>query len=249
MARKKEGYQTPPPEATMKLRTIVKPRSPNQKLYWDALNKYTYVFGVGPAGTGKTFLAVARALMLLKEQSISKIIITRPLVSNDEDIGFLPGDINEKMAPWTRPIKDSVQELVGARTAQKLFDDNTIEICPLSFMRGRTFKHSAVIADEMSNSTPSQMENLLTRLGEGSHMTVLGDPSQSDLPPNKHDGLTDFLDAHNSYTGDTGGLKIVYLGREDIQRHVLIPMILDIYGEGEGSVEVDDEFDIGILPK
>lgn len=247
MARKvKKGYNEPPTHDTMKLRRLVKPRSENQRAYMDALSKYTYVFGVGPPGTGKTFLAVSYALRMLQTHQIERIIITRPNISTDEEMGFLPGDINEKMAPWTRPIKDAVMELAGAATAQKLFANETIEVCPLGHMKGRTFKNAVIIADEMSNSTPNQMESLLTRLGEGSVMIVLGDPNQSDLPDSTLDGLSDFLDVYHSTTTQTQGLSVVYLHREDIQRHPLIPMILDIYSGGDVEPE-PDEFEVGLL--
>jgi len=250
MARQRKiGYSEPPAEGTMKIKQLIKPRSENQRLYYEALKKHTIVFGVGPAGTGKTFMAVAHALKLLSDGEIERIIITRPIVGNDEDLGFLPGDVDEKMAPWVRPIKDSVQEIVGGRSTQKLFADGTIEVCPLGFMKGRTFKNAMVIADEMSNSTPSQMKNLLTRLGEGSRMVILGDPYQCDLPDHVDDGLTDFLDLHNNYNGATGGLSVIRLYKKDIIRHALIPMILDIYDEDdEDEIDIQFEDDLGKLP-
>lgn len=252
MAKKqpKAGYQEPPAEGTMKLKKLVKPRSHNQKTYWDALNKFTFVFGVGPAGTGKTYLAVAYALKLLRDGEIERIIITRPVVNDEEDLGFLPGTADEKMAPWMRPIKDAIAELAGGRMADKLYADGTIEICPLSFMKGRTFKSACVIADEMSDATIKQMKMALTRIGEGSRFIVLGDPKQSNLPDHVTDGLSDFVNAHKQFNQDTGGIKIVHLGKRDIIRHALIPTILSIYGDEELDIEYegDKEEDLGKMP-
>lgn len=231
MAKKtKYGYSEPIQEDNyLKIRQLIKPQSDNQKLYIDTLSKTTITICIGPAGTGKTFLAVAQALKELLDGHVEKIIVTRPVISTDEALGFLPGEIEDKMAPYIRPIQDVVSELVGNRSMLKLFYDGKIEICPLAFMRGRSFKKSFVIGDEMSSATPNQFKNLLTRLGLGSKMVIVGDPSQSDLPRHSINGLSDFVTKCAAYNGSTGGLKLIRLNGSDLIRHPLLPMILDIY--------------------
>jgi phosphate starvation-inducible PhoH-like protein len=170
------------------------PRNKNQETYTLKLLDPTkdIVFGVGPAGTGKTLLAVQVAVKMFKEQAVDKIIVTRPAVSVDEDLGFLPGTLEEKMAPWTRPIFDVLKEYFNAAEISGMIAEGIIEISPLAYMRGRTFKNSFILADEMQNATENQMKMLLTRLGEGSMMAVTGDLAQADRI--KDNGLIRFVD-------------------------------------------------------
>ena len=205
------------------------PRNRNQEQYILKLldPKKDIVFGIGPAGTGKTLLAVQVAVKLFKEGAIDKIIVTRPAVSVDEDLGFLPGTLEEKMAPWTRPIFDVLREYFNAREIEGMIQEGIIEIAPLAYMRGRTFKHSFILADEMQNATPNQMKMLLTRLGEESMMAVTGDLAQADRL--KDNGLIDFtklLKASNSQH-----LDIVHFAQGDIERHEAVKEVLQVYGD------------------
>ena len=205
------------------------PRNRNQESYVLKLldEKSDIVFGIGPAGTGKTLLAVQVAVKQFKEGSIDKIIVTRPAVSVDEDLGFLPGTLEQKMAPWTRPIFDVLREYFNAREIEGMIEEGIIEIAPLAFMRGRTFKNSFILADEMQNATPNQMKMLLTRLGEGSMMAVTGDLAQADRL--KDNGLIDFtnklLDTNSSH------IDIVNFGQGDIERHEAVKEVLKVYGD------------------
>jgi len=205
------------------------PRNRNQEQYVLKLLDDTkdIVFGIGPAGTGKTLLAVQVAVKLFKAGKIDKIIVTRPAVSVDEDLGFLPGTLEEKMAPWTRPIFDVLREYFNAREIEGMIQEGIIEIAPLAYMRGRTFKHSFILADEMQNATPNQMKMLLTRLGEESMMAVTGDLAQADRL--KDNGLIDFtklLKASNSQH-----LDIVHFAQGDIERHEAVKEVLQVYGD------------------
>jgi phosphate starvation-inducible PhoH-like protein len=207
--------------------TIV-PRSLAQEQYVELLKnpKKFIVFAIGPAGTGKTMLGVQMAIKQLKEGAISKIIVTRPAVSVDEDHGFLPGTLIQKMEPWTRPIFDVFEEYYHPKEIQAMLEDGVIEISPLAYMRGRTFKDSFVIADEMQNATPSQMKMLLTRLGEGSRMVVTGDLNQADRPV--ENGLLDFCTLY----GQGGDYRMIALARfeaRDVERHPVVKEILKIY--------------------
>lgn len=204
------------------------PRNIAQETYVEELLDKRMVFAVGPAGTGKTLLAVLRAIKALREGEISKIILTRPAVSVDEKHGFLPGDLNAKMEPWTRPIFDVFEEYYGLLTTKAMLEDGTIEIAPLGFMRGRTFKNAYVIADEMQNATPDQMKMLLTRIGEGSSMIITGDLLQHDRGFEKN-GLKDFIEKFAKNRKDT--MSICYFGKQHVERDPLVSEILDIYGE------------------
>jgi len=204
------------------------PRNTAQETYVEALLTKRMVFAVGPAGTGKTLLAVLRAIQALRSQEITKIIITRPAVSVDEKHGFLPGTLNEKMEPWTRPIFDVFEEYYGLAETAIMLEDGTIEIAPLGFMRGRTFKNSYIIADEMQNATPDQMKMLLTRIGENSCMVLTGDLRQHDRGFDKN-GLKDFLDRLATKRADS--MSVCKFGREHIERDPLVADVLEIYGE------------------
>jgi phosphate starvation-inducible PhoH-like protein len=208
------------------------PRNLSQETYLELLSnpeKYI-VFAIGPAGTGKTLLGVQMAIKSLQEQAVDKIVITRPAVSVDEEHGFLPGTLNEKMAPWTRPIFDVFEEHYSTKEIAKMMDDGVLEISPLAYMRGRTFKHSFIIADEMQNATPSQMKMLLTRLGEGSKMAVTGDLQQADRP--SQNGLLDFISLFNK-SKTHKGVDLVKFDQKDIERHKAVKEILKIYGDQE----------------
>ena len=205
------------------------PRNKNQETYVLSLLDPTkdIVFGVGPAGTGKTLLAVQVAVKLFKQGDIDKIIVTRPAVSVDEDLGFLPGTLEDKMAPWTRPIFDVLREYFNAREIEGMIAEGIIEIAPLAYMRGRTFKRSFILADEMQNATPNQMKMLLTRLGEGSMMAVTGDLAQADRL--KDNGLIDFTKLLESQGSES--LDIVQFAQGDIERHKAVAEVLRVYGD------------------
>ena len=204
------------------------PRNLSQETYVELLKnpKKFIVFAIGPAGTGKTMLGVQMAIKLFKEGTIEKIIITRPAVSVDEEHGFLPGDLNAKMAPWTRPIMDVFEEYYSPKDITEMLEDGTIEISPLAYMRGRTFKNAFVIADEMQNTTPSQMKMLLTRLGDGSRMVVTGDLAQGDRI--KENGLLDFCNLYEE-SGDHKMIAIAHFGTKDVERHLVVKEVLSIY--------------------
>jgi len=204
------------------------PRNTAQENYVEALLEKRMVFAVGPAGTGKTLLAVLRAIKALREQEVTKIILTRPAVSVDEKHGFLPGDLNAKMEPWTRPIFDVFEEYYGLQETKRMLDEGTIEIAPLGFMRGRTFKNAYVIADEMQNATPDQTKMLLTRIGEGSSMIITGDLRQHDRGFDKN-GLKDFLErlAQNNMNS----MAVCIFQRCHIERDPLVAEVLEVYGE------------------
>ncbi len=211
-------------------RVIIYPKNLSQEDYLIKLSNPNklIVFAIGPAGTGKTMLAVQWAIDELKDGSINKIIITRPAVSVDEEHGFLPGDLNEKMAPWTRPIMDVFAENFNAREIASMIEEGVIETSPLAYMRGRTFKNAVIIADEMQNATPSQMKMLLTRLGTGSKMVVTGDLQQADRPSNN--GLLEFLNLYNGFKNHQY-VDMCHFTTSDIERHEAVKEILHIYGD------------------
>jgi phosphate starvation-inducible PhoH-like protein len=211
-------------------RVQIYPKSLSQETYLLKLNdpNKMIVFAIGPAGTGKTMLAVQWAVDQLKYGSADKIIITRPAVSVDEQHGFLPGDLNEKMAPWTKPIFDVLSENFNAREIENFVKEGVIETSPLAYMRGRTFKNSVVIADEMQNATPSQMKMLLTRLGHNSKMVVTGDLQQADRPSGN--GLLEFLQLFNNFKNNRY-VDLVKFDVQDVERHEAVKEILAIYGD------------------
>ena len=196
------------------------PRNKNQEQYVLKLlePKKDIVFGIGPAGTGKTLLAVMVAVKLFKEGKVDKLIVTRPAVSVDEDLGHLPGTLEQKMAPWTRPIFDVLREYFNAREIEGMIEEGIIEIAPLAYMRGRTFKHSFILADEMQNATPNQMKMLLTRLGEGSMMAVTGDLNQADRI--RDNGLINFTQLlRNSDTSHLGIVQFATVSYTHLRAH------------------------------
>jgi phosphate starvation-inducible PhoH-like protein len=211
---------------------ILLPKTLKQEEYIDLLldTSRLIVFATGPAGTGKTMLAVMAAIKAFKERKINKIIVTRPAVGvDDEQHGFLPGDLNAKMAPWTRPIMDVIQEYYSAKDIANMLDEQIIEIAPLAYMRGRNFKHSWVIFDEAQNATVNQMKMVLTRLGEGSRLVVTGDLNQLDRKYTSENGLRDFIERLKSTNSSM--ISSVDFGRRDVQRHPVVAEVLKLYGE------------------
>ena len=207
------------------------PKSLNQETYIDLLQnpQRLIVFATGPAGTGKTMLAVLAALKAFRAGECSKIVITRPAVGvDDEQHGFLPGTLNQKMEPWTRPIFDIIEEYYRPQEVARLLEEKYIEIAPLAYMRGRTFKNSWIIADEMQNATPSQMKMLLTRLGENSKMVVTGDTQQADRRA-KDNGLLDFQRLMEDF--DSQYIAGVEFAVKDVRRHPAVSEVLKLYGE------------------
>lgn len=202
-----------------------------QKKYLEAIRKHDITFGIGPAGTGKTYLAVAMALATLREGKVSRIILTRPAVEAGEALGFLPGDLYEKIMPYLRPLHDALQDMLPAEEIQKHTERNTIEIAPLAYMRGRTLNNAFIILDEAQNSTTEQMLMFLTRLGHGSKAVITGDETQVDLPPHKHSGL---LEAHRVLHG-TDGIAVIEFGKRDVVRHPLVQRIIAAYEEHRGK--------------
>ena len=215
------------------------PKTDNQIKYVDKLSNEnnTIIIALGPAGTGKTLFACSEAIKQLKFGMVDKIIITRPLVTVEEDLGFLPGNINKKMDPWTRPIFDIFLEVFSQREIDVMVINNIIEISPLAYMRGRTFKNAFIIADEMQNSSPNQMMMLTTRIGVNSKMVITGDLKQTDKGNNS--GLSDFVDRFELYKkydinaqkndSDNKNIEVVYLGKSDIERNPIVKKIIDIY--------------------
>ncbi len=212
----------------------VSPKTRNQKAYTDAIRKHQVVFGIGPAGTGKTYLAVALAVDALNRGEVSRIILTRPAVEAGESLGFLPGDVMAKVDPYFRPLYDALYEMVDPDRFQAHLERSTIEIAPLAFMRGRTLNDAFVILDEAQNTTPQQMKMFLTRLGFGSKMVITGDATQVDLPKGRMSGLED---ARETLTG-VEGVAFVRLRREDIVRSDLVMRIVDAY---EGANNAPEE--------
>ena len=217
---------------------IYKPRSENQQSYVNFLNdpNISMVFGVGPAGCGKTLFACIAAITALKKGDISKIILTRPIVSVEEDLGFLPGDIANKMDPWLKPLFDIFLEYYTQIEMDKMIAEGVIEISPLGFMRGRTFKHTFVICDELQNSLPSQMLMLLTRAGNGCKMVITGDLKQSDLKVKN--GLSDFMEKYRTRTRDYNEIRLIEMTAKDVERSEVVKNILEIYKEPEVKDEI-----------
>jgi phosphate starvation-inducible PhoH-like protein len=218
------------PAVTLKTRKQnIKPRTPNQKLYIEALKNHNMVFGAGPAGTGKTYLAVAVAVAELVAGRVSKIILTRPAVEAGENLGFLPGDLKEKVDPYLRPLYDALHDMLPAENVEKLLETNVIEIAPLAFMRGRTLSNAFIILDEAQNTTAVQMKMFLTRLGEGSKMAINGDPGQIDLPPKVTSGLVQALELLKNIDD----IAIVHFTEDDVVRHPLVAKIIRAYNKGQ----------------
>ena len=201
------------------------PRTSGQKGYVEALRRSEMVFSIGPAGTGKTYLAVAAAAEALKSKKVTRIVLTRPAVEAGERLGFLPGDLEAKVDPYLRPLYDALYDMFDVEKAQKMFERKVIEVAPLAYMRGRTLNDSFVILDEAQNTTPAQMKMFLTRMGFGSRMVVTGDVTQTDLPAGQESGLR----VASRILPGIAGIEFVHLGKEDIVRHSLVQRIIEAY--------------------
>ncbi|NLA51096.1 MAG: PhoH family protein [Alcaligenaceae bacterium] len=212
-------------------RTNLRPRTPRQRQYLEQVLSSDITFGVGPAGTGKTWLAVACAIDALERDNVQRIILTRPAVEAGERLGFLPGDLAQKVDPYLRPLYDALYDLMGFEKVQKLFEKQTIEIAPLAYMRGRTLNHAFVILDEAQNTTPEQMKMFLTRIGFGSKAVITGDPSQVDLPRGQFSGLMHSLNTLKS----VDGIKTTIFNSKDVVRHPLVARIIEAYESVEGN--------------
>ncbi|HPQ45104.1 MAG TPA: PhoH family protein [Syntrophales bacterium] len=204
---------------------VITPKSMAQKSYIDSIRNYDMVFGIGPAGTGKTYLAMAMAVGALLEKSVNRIILTRPAVEAGERLGFLPGDLSEKVNPYLRPVYDALYDMMNFERASALISKGIIEVAPLAFMRGRTLNDSFIILDEAQNTSSEQMKMFLTRLGFGSKAVITGDVTQTDLPPNKVSGLIEVMDLLK----DVEGIRFVYFSEIDVVRHHLVQEIVRAY--------------------
>ncbi|MFI4948325.1 MAG: PhoH family protein, partial [Alphaproteobacteria bacterium] len=214
----------------------IAPRSAAQAVYVKAMREHGLVFALGPAGTGKTYLAVAAAIDLLMAGKVERIILSRPAVEAGERLGFLPGDLREKVDPYLRPIFDALNDMLPADQLQKRLANGEIEVAPIAFMRGRTLSHAFVILDEAQNTSPVQMKMFLTRLGEGSRMVVTGDPTQVDLPPASRSGLADALEALRGVED----VAVVRFTDKDVVRHQLVARIVGAYEARDRAARGDD---------
>jgi len=207
----------------------IRPKTVNQKRYVDAIDHHTIVFGIGPAGTGKTYLAVAKAVQALQAKQVNRIILTRPAVEAGEHLGFLPGSLSEKIDPYLRPLYDALHDMVDPETIPKLLATGVIEVAPLAYMRGRSLNDAFIILDEAQNTTPEQMKMFLTRLGFGSKMVVTGDVTQVDLPSGNKSGLR----VVQEILEDVQDIHFAHLQAADVVRHKLVGRIVAAYGEFE----------------
>jgi phosphate starvation-inducible PhoH-like protein len=206
-------------------RSDLRARTPGQSVYLDSIGQHDITFGIGPAGTGKTYLAVACAVDALERSAVQRIVLTRPAVEAGERLGFLPGDLAQKVDPYLRPLYDALYDLMGFERVQKAFERNALEIAPLAFMRGRTLNHSFVILDEAQNTTPEQMKMFLTRIGFGAKAVITGDVSQIDLPKGQTSGL---IDAERVLKR-VPGIAMCHFTSADVVRHPLVARIVDAY--------------------
>jgi len=224
----REIYEHP---AVLKLkRRSIVPKTLNQKRYLQAIERHPVTFGIGPAGTGKTFLAMAMALKELLDGRVERIILTRPAVEAGEALGFLPGELQEKILPYLTPLYDAMNEMVGKAETLQLVERGIVEIAPLAYMRGRTLSNAFVVLDEAQNATHEQMMMFLTRLGDGSRMVVTGDITQIDLPRSKHSGLKEAA----RILKDLSGLRLFHFDGQDVVRHPLVQEIIDAYARHAG---------------
>jgi phosphate starvation-inducible protein PhoH and related proteins len=203
----------------------VTPKTVNQKRYLDAIEAHDIVFGIGPAGTGKTYLAMAQAVSFLLAKRVSRIILARPAVEAGEKLGFLPGDLQEKVNPYLRPLYDALYDMIDMERAERLLERGTIEVAPIAFMRGRTLNDAFVILDEAQNTTSEQMKMFLTRLGFGSKAVITGDITQIDLPTGRTSGLTEAM----KVVGNVEGIAFVHFDDKDVVRHALVQQIVKAY--------------------
>lgn len=208
---------------------LVRPRGPNQKRYVHRVVNHDINFGVGPAGTGKTFLAVAAAVQALTKDEVQRILLVRPAVEAGEKLGFLPGDLSQKVDPYLRPLYDALYEMLGFEKVDRMIERNVIEVAPLAYMRGRTLSHSFIILDESQNTTREQMKMFLTRIGFGSTAVITGDPTQIDLPKGQHSGLKHAIDV----LSNVEGISFTHFDSKDVVRHPLVQRIIDAYDASE----------------
>ena len=225
-----KSYQDEPDDVVIRVRkAMVRGKSLNQKRYLGNILRHDINFGVGPAGTGKTYLAVACAVQALAEETVDRIVLVRPAVEAGERLGFLPGDIGQKVDPYLRPLYDALYEMLGFERVGRLMERHVIELAPLAYMRGRTLSHAFVILDEAQNTTESQMKMFLTRLGFGSRAVITGDPSQVDLPGQTRSGLVHAVDLLSSVKG----ISVTRFTPQDVVRHPLVQRVIEAY-EKEG---------------
>jgi phosphate starvation-inducible PhoH-like protein len=225
IARLPEGATPEAPALRLPRRSELAARTPRQAQYLQQMKTHDITFGVGPAGTGKTFLAVAAAVEAFERDAVKRILLTRPAVEAGEKLGFLPGDLAQKVDPYLRPLYDALYDLMGFDKVSRLFERGAIEVAPLAFMRGRTLNHSFIILDEAQNTTPEQMKMFLTRIGFGSRAVVTGDVTQIDLARGQASGL---VDARN-VLADVRGIAFTVFQSEDVVRHPLVQAIVDAY--------------------
>jgi phosphate starvation-inducible PhoH-like protein len=212
-------------------------RSIGQRNYIEAIEKHDIVFGIGPAGTGKTYLAVAMAVSALKKDQVTRIVLTRPAVEAGEALGFLPGELEQKIAPYLRPLYDALRDMLETEEIERSIARQTIEVAPLAYMRGRTLNNAFVILDEAQNTTTEQMFMLLTRIGPHSKCVITGDVTQIDLPTNKRSGVVEALQALNNVPG----IAIVYLNERDVVRHELVRSIITAYQQHRSTAPTDSK--------
>jgi phosphate starvation-inducible PhoH-like protein len=218
---------------TSNRKTTVTPKTVGQKRYIEMIRDHDVTLGVGPAGTGKTYLAVAMAVQALKEEKVSRIILTRPAVEAGEALGFLPGDLYEKIGPYLRPLNDALHDMLPSEEILKDTERGVLEIAPLAYMRGRTLNNAFIILDEAQNTTPEQMLMFLTRLGHGSKAVVTGDPTQIDLPINRRSGLIEAL----RILRGVEGIAIMEFSKRDVVRHALVQRIIGAYEEHRAKLK------------
>jgi phosphate starvation-inducible PhoH-like protein len=215
----------------------IKPKTLGQKKYAQSIKKNDVVFGIGPAGTGKTYLAMAMAVKAFKNKEVSKIILTRPAVEAGESLGFLPGDLQEKVDPYLRPLYDALYDILGGEIFLKYKERGMIEVAPLAYMRGRTLNDAFIILDEAQNTTKEQMKMFLTRMGVGSKAVITGDITQIDLPKGKASGLKQAVDI----LSDVDGIGFIFLNENDVVRHALVQRIIKAYDQYDKKKEIDNK--------
>jgi len=236
---KLHGDSAPSGAAIITPRKTLTARTPGQAAYMEALQRHELVFGIGPAGTGKTYVAVAQAVQLMSKGKVDRIILSRPAVEAGERLGFLPGDMRDKVDPYLRPLYDALYDMMEADIVVRRLTEGTIEVAPLAFMRGRTLSNAFIILDEAQNCTPGQMKMFLTRLGENSRMVITGDPSQIDLPLGSLSGLVNAVDTLEGVEG----VGLVRFTSHDVVRHPLVTRVVKAYQRREGKLIEDEDRD------
>ncbi|WP_127471232.1 PhoH family protein [Thiomicrorhabdus aquaedulcis] len=236
------GFEAPKPLASDQVliktrRKVIKTRNPNQAKYIEAIQKYDINFGIGPAGTGKTYLAVACAVEALESEKVRRIILTRPAVEAGEKLGFLPGDLSQKVDSYLRPLFDALFDMLGFETVERLIEKNVIEIAPLAFMRGRTLNEAFIILDEAQNTSTEQMKMFLTRIGFGSTAVITGDITQCDLPKHQTSGLRHVIEVLDGVKG----IGFTFYQTQDVVRHSLVQKIVQAYEKHDKKVEQAQE--------